>query len=95
MIYLTKILIRIYLYLKKIYKKIKKNIFNTNIENKYNLIKINNDNLKNKECIFCLELLIDNKINYQCQYCSISFHDKCFKNYIEYSKKIKCLQCNR
>mgnify|MGYP000377244178 CR=1 FL=1 len=45
------------------------------------LIKINNDNLKNKECIFCLELLIDNKINYQCQYCSISFHDKCFKNY--------------
>lgn len=95
MINLKKILLKFYYYLKKIYKNIKINIFKINIKSKYNLTKIDNNNLKNKECIFCLENLIDNKINYKCKFCSISFHDKCFKNYIEYSKKIKCLQCNR
>lgn len=92
---IKKILAKFYYYLKKIYNYIHLNIFNINIKNKYNVTKIQKQHLINRECVFCLDSLTNNNSNYKCKFCSISFHDNCFKEYMEYSKKNKCLHCNR
>lgn len=95
MLKIQKILNKCYIYIKNIIKFIKIKILKINIKNKYNLKKIQKHNLQNKECIFCLDELINENINYKCKYCTISFHEKCFKKYLRNTKYLSCIQCRR
>lgn len=95
MLSIKKLFNHCYFYIKKIIHYITSKIFKFNIINKYNLKKIQNNKLKNKECIFCFDDLRNENINYKCKYCSITFHKKCFKKYLRYIKYTNCIQCKR
>lgn len=95
MVDIKKLIIRIYYYIKNFIKNVKIKISKFNILTKYNLIKLQKRNINNQECIFCLDDLNLENINYKCKYCSISFHEKCFKKYLNIKKYSLCIQCNR